>query len=122
MQINLEAAEEHAVQAYDHHQIQINSILYQHSLIVSKDKIITDLSIKTLDEINEDFADLCLELKPELIIIGHQDLGQFPQAKIMAYLSQKQIGIECMSLGAACRTYNLLLSEFRSVVAGFIFK
>ncbi|WBV64673.1 hypothetical protein PGH43_07795 [Legionella pneumophila 130b] len=26
-----------------------------------------------------------------------------------------------MSIGAACRTYNVLLSEHRAVVAGFIF-
>jgi uncharacterized protein len=30
--------------------------------------------------------------------------------------------MECMSVGAACRTYNVLLSEERSVVAGIILK
>ena len=35
MNINLEATELHAVQAYSDKQIQINSIIYEKSLIVS---------------------------------------------------------------------------------------
>ncbi|HHW3766713.1 TPA: Mth938-like domain-containing protein, partial [Legionella pneumophila] len=36
MNINLETAEQHAVQAYSDKKIQINSIIYESSLIVSK--------------------------------------------------------------------------------------
>jgi uncharacterized protein len=32
------------------------------------------------------------------------------------------IGVECMPLGAACRTYNLLVAEDRNVVLVVIFK
>ena len=46
----------------------------------------------------------------------------FRLCQCMSLLSQQRIGIECMSIGAACRTYNILLSEHRAVVAGFIFK
>jgi uncharacterized protein len=121
MHINLEVAEQHAVQAYDEKQIQINSIVYEKSLIVSREEIITDLGIRSIQEINQDYLDLLLRLKPELIIIGHSNLGKFPPMSIISQLSQQRIGIECMSVGAACRTYNVLLSEYRAVIAGFIF-
>jgi uncharacterized protein len=121
MQINLEAAEEHAIQTYTDHQIQINSIIYERSLIVSRKEIITDIAITNIQELDEQYLDLLLQCKPELIIIGHNNLGSLPPMKIISQLSQKRIGMECMSIGAACRTYNILLSELRGVVAGFIF-
>lgn len=120
MHINLEEANQNAVQSYSNNKIQINSIIYESSLIVSKEEIISDLAIKSIKEIDEHYLELLLKVKPELIIIGHEHPGSFPPISIISALSQKQIGIECMSIGAACRTYNVLLSEHRSVVAGFI--
>lgn len=121
MNINLEAAEPHAVQAYSDNQVQINSIIYERSLIVSKEEIIADLSIQDIQAIDESYLQLLLQLKPELVIIGHGNSGKFPPFAIVSQLSQQRIGIECMSIGAACRTYNVLLNEQRAVVAGFIF-
>lgn len=122
MHINLEAAEQHAVQAYSDKKIQINSIIYESSLIVSKEEIITDLSINNIQDIDEAYLNLLLKLKPELVLIGHENIGKYPPMAIISQLSQHQIGIECMSIGAASRTYNVLLSEYRAVIAGFIFK
>ncbi len=120
MHINLEAGNQNAVQSYSENQIQINSIIYESSLIVSKEEIISDLAIKNIKDMDETYLELLLKSKPELIIIGHQHAGTFPPMSIISSLSQKRIGIECMSIGAACRTYNVLLSEFRAVAAGFI--
>ncbi|MGL5741616.1 MAG: Mth938-like domain-containing protein [Legionella sp.] len=120
MNINLEAAELHAVQAYSDNKIQINSIIYERSLIVYKEEIISDLSIKDDQEIDEYYMNLLTQFKPEIIIIGHEHTGKRPPVSIMNLLLQQRIGMECMSIGAACRTYNVLLSEHRAVVAGFI--
>lgn len=121
MHINLEATEQHAVQAYTDNKVQINSIIYERSLIVSHQEIITDVTIKNIQEMDEDYLQRLMQLKPEVIIIGHGQTGTFPPMSIISELSQHQIGIECMSIGAACRTYNVLLGEHRAVIAGFIF-
>lgn len=120
MHINLEAPDQHAIQSYSTDQIQINSIIYKNSLIVSREEIISDLEIKHIQDIDEHYLDQLLSLKPELILIGHEQAGKFPPISIITSLSQKRIGIECMSIGAACRTYNVLLSEHRAVVLGCI--
>ncbi len=120
MHINLEAADAHAVQSYSDNSIQIDSIVYKDSLIVSRKKIITDLTIKNISDIKESCLKLLLEGMPELILIGHKETGVFPPVSIINTLAQQKIGFECMSLGAACRTYNILLSEGRSVTACFI--
>lgn len=121
MHINIEAAEKNAVQAYDDHQVQINSIVYEGSLIVSREEIITDLTIKDIQEIDEHYLKLLTQFKSEVIIIGHENAGKFPPMHILSELSRQRIGMECMSIGAACRTYNVLLGENRAVIAGFIF-
>ncbi|QMT60402.1 Mth938-like domain-containing protein [Legionella sp. PC997] len=122
MKINLESAELHAVQAYSDNKIQINSIVYERSLIVSKTEIISDLPIKNIEEIDEHYMNLLTQFKPEIIIIGHEHTGKLLPLSIMKHFADQRIGIECMSIGAACRTYNVLLSEYRAVIAGFIFK
>jgi uncharacterized protein len=38
----------------------------------------------------------------------------------MQYFLYKRIGFEVMDLGAACRTYNVLLSEGRQVAAALL--
>lgn len=120
MNINLETAEQHAIQAYGDNKIQINSIIYERSLIVSREEIITDVGIKNIQDLNDEFLNLLINLKPEIIIIGHENTGKLPPFSFISYLSQQRIGIECMSIGAACRTYNVLLSENRKVAVGII--
>jgi uncharacterized protein len=121
MQITLEPADQRAIQAYSENKIQINSIVYESSLIVSRQEIISDLTIKKIEEMDEAYLDLLIRLKPELVVIGSVQMGEFPPISILSQLSKLRIGMECMSLGAACRTYNVLLNEDRLVVAGFIF-
>lgn len=116
MNINLEANTQNTVQAYQDNKIQINSIGYESSLIVSAQEIIRDLAINRIQDIDDQYLDLLTQSKPEIIIIGHEQTGVFPSGAIRGYLSQQRIGLECMSVGAACRTFNVLLSELRKVV------
>jgi uncharacterized protein len=120
MHISLETPEKHAISAYDEEQIQINSILYKKSFIVSRDVLITNSELSNIEAMTQSYLDSLIELNPEVIVIGHKNLGAFPPTNLLNQLVQKKIGFECMSLGAACRTYNILLGEDRHVVAGFI--
>ncbi len=120
MHINLEQTETHAIQAYSDAKIQINSILYEQSLIVSREEIIPNTQINHIEQMDTAYFELLIKHQPEIIIIGHSNPGRFPPIQIISELSKKRIGIECMDIGAACRTYNVLLSEHRKVVVGFI--
>jgi len=120
MHINLESADQYSVQAYSDSQVKINEIAYQRNLIVNNQGVL-DWNILTIHELDETRLQEILSFTPEVIIIGHTATGQFPPFSTINYLSHKRIGIECMSIGAACRTYNVLLSEHREVVLGLIF-
>ena len=61
------------------------------------------------------------ELAPELVILGSGSRLRFPKPALMRPLMARRIGFETMDTAAACRTYNVLLAEGRSVVAALLF-
>ncbi|MBS0446423.1 MAG: Mth938-like domain-containing protein [Proteobacteria bacterium] len=60
-------------------------------------------------------------LEPELVVFGSGSRLRFPPAAALRPLIERGIGIETMDTAAACRTYNVLLAEGRSVVAALLF-
>jgi uncharacterized protein len=58
---------------------------------------------------------------PEIILIGTGEKQRFLAASALAPLMAARIGVECMTLGAACRTFNVLVSEGRKTIAVFLF-
>ncbi|MBA2710067.1 MAG: hypothetical protein H0U57_05710 [Tatlockia sp.] len=120
MHISLESNENHSIQAYSDEEIKVNSNLYQQSLIISSHEIISDWQIRTIKELNEVSLAPLLRYNPKIIIIGHKQLGQFAPMPIIGELAQRGLGLETMNIGAACRTFNVLLSEHREVVIGLI--
>ena len=69
----------------------------------------------------EHFAALAA-LAPELVIFGSGSRLRFPPAALLRTLIEQRIGVETMDTAAACRTYNVLLAEGRSVVAALLFE
>jgi len=67
------------------------------------------------------FADL-LTLAPELVIFGSGARIHFLRPALLKSLIERRIGVETMDTAAACRTYNVLLAEGRSVVAALLFE
>lgn len=64
--------------------------------------------------------DALFALQPELILLGCGATQAFPQAATMAACLSRGIGLETMVNSAAARTFNVLASEGRRVVAGFV--
>ena len=61
-----------------------------------------------------------LALKPELVIFGSGTRLRFVHPSLLQALIEQGIGVETMDLSAACRTYTVLASERRSVVAALL--
>ena len=61
-----------------------------------------------------------LGLAPEVVLLGTGAHQQFPDSAILRILYEQRIGVEIMDTSAACRTYNVLVSEGRSVAAALI--
>ena len=71
------------------------------------------------DLLPEDLAPL-LALEPSVVLLGTGAKLIFPSAAVMASCLTRGIGIEVMDNAAAARTFNVLATEARKVVAGFL--
>lgn len=56
----------------------------------------------------------------ELLLLGTGATQIFPTFALKARFERAGLGLEVMSTGAACRTYNILLGEGRAVAAALI--
>jgi uncharacterized protein len=59
-------------------------------------------------------------LDAELVVFGSGRQLRFPPPAWLAGLMARRIGLETMDTEAACRTYNVLASEGRNVVAALL--
>ena len=59
-------------------------------------------------------------LQPEVVIFGSGVRLRFPPPALLQALMARRIGVETMDTAAACRTYNVLAAEGRSVLAALL--
>lgn len=100
--------------------IVINNEIYTNSVIISAEKLISPWAPKNINELTDTDLLQLLELKPEIILIGTGERSVILPAKKLSPLLKKQFHVECMNTKAACRTYTILISEGRKIVAGLI--
>lgn len=110
------------IRAYQPGRIQINEEIYQQSIIVGPDTLITDWPPQYITELT--YADLTIirEHRPTILLIGTGDKLTFPELSIYGDLINQGIGVEIMNTRAACFTYNALSAENRNVIAALIIK
>ncbi len=66
--------------------------------------------------VESDFASL-LEKNPEIVVFGTGWIPKLPPRELVFALARRGIGFETMDTPAACRTFNVLISEDRDVAA-----
>jgi len=92
----------------------------QSSFILSPKTLIKDWAPQTIQHLRKENLEDLLNLCPEVVLIGTGSKLQFPEPEIMSCFWDAQIGVEIMDTTAVCRTYNILVNEGRSTVAGLI--
>ncbi|MDH5184640.1 MAG: MTH938/NDUFAF3 family protein [Gammaproteobacteria bacterium] len=88
----------------------------EHSLILSP-HIHKEWQAKSFDGLKAEHLTVCLEYKPEVVLLGCGATMHFPGEEVLAPLYRQGVGVELMSTAAACRTFNILANEGRDVVA-----
>jgi len=93
---------------------------YNRTLVVTPHQLIRDWPPQCMDEIDPSHVEMLLELEPEIVLLGSGPHLQWPDPELVRLLVDRGIGFEVMDTGAACRTYNILMSEQRRVVAALL--
>lgn len=108
------------IRAYAPGRINVNDVLIRQSFILAPNRLIENWPPRQFPDITLEHLQTALELEPEILIIGTGTELHFPAAAIVADIQRRGIGLEILDTAAACRTYNVLVSENRNVVAALL--
>jgi uncharacterized protein len=109
-----------SITAYSRGRITVNQQVIVSSVIVTPDRVILDWLPDSFAGLEEHHMARLADLEPEIIILGTGATTRFtPPAYTAGFLIQG-IGVETMDTAAACRTFNILMSEERRVVAALL--
>jgi uncharacterized protein len=100
--------------------IQVVDDFYNSSIIVSTKQVTPHWPVNSVENITEQHLEKVLDLQPELVLIGTGARQAFLSPRQMMYFYSRNIGVEVMTTDAACRTFNVLVSESRNVVAALL--
>lgn len=115
MQFVREAAPTHAILAFDDVSVRIGERIFTTSIALShRTGAAPWVASPPLDAAALAHA---ATLDAEIIIIGTGRRQRFPSPTALRPIIEARLGFEVMDTRAACRTYNVLLSEGRRVGA-----
>jgi uncharacterized protein len=85
--------------------------------IIARDTVISDWPAASLATLQPEHLDAVFTLGPQIVIAGTSARERLAPPAIRRLCRERGVALEGMELGAACRTYNVLMQEERPVVA-----
>ncbi|HXE66864.1 MAG TPA: Mth938-like domain-containing protein [Rhodanobacteraceae bacterium] len=121
MELNLEHPRDYLfVRRADAHTVVIVDRPFTASIILTRDKVIDDWGVSDVAAMTPDQVEPIVALKPDVVLLGTGARQRFPSQEVLAAFLRRGVGVEVMDNGAAARTWDILASEGRNVVAVFV--
>jgi uncharacterized protein len=105
------------IRGYGSGEIRINAQSIREAVILSATQLLLEPGLHEVADLGDSQHLRLMGLEPELVLIGTGQRQQFPHSAFGARFLRAGVGYEVMDTGAACRTFNVLVSEGRRVVA-----
>ena len=99
---------------------RVNDRRLHASFLLAPSRLVEDWPVRDALAMEPADLDPALELEPEVVLLGTGASQVFPPPAVMAACLQRGVGLEVMTNAAAARTYTVMASEERRVVAAFI--
>jgi uncharacterized protein len=112
-----QAPGKNTIVAHDSGQINVNGVVYTDPILVPTQGPVEPLVGLTFETLNVDHFARLVDLKPDVVLLGTGARQRFVHPKITAPLNNRQIGVDAMTTGAACRTFTILVGEGRECIA-----
>ena len=106
-----------AVSAYAEGWVRIGEQRIEEPCVVHSAGILVEVLPPALANLEVSHLEVITRLKPEIVLLGTGAKQIFADYALTEALAKQNIALETMDTGAACRSFNILLSEARSVVA-----
>jgi uncharacterized protein len=97
-------------------EIQVNGQRLTAPLIVAPGFLQADW-ITTVAQLAPEVLAGLWDLQPRIVLLGCDAVPAGPVKPLRKLFADRQVALESMDLGAACRTYNVLAQEDRAVAA-----
>ncbi|CAK0773564.1 NADH dehydrogenase (ubiquinone) 1 alpha subcomplex assembly factor 3 [Gammaproteobacteria bacterium] len=107
----------YVIRSYGPSQVVVNHQRYTSTLVVMPEVLITDWSPQQIEDFTTTHFEDLAQYPLDVVLLGTGGQLRFPPRALFSPLESRSIGVEVMNTGAACRTYNLLISEKRQVAA-----
>ncbi len=91
-----------------------------HSVIISSGGERIAWAGERFEDLQARDFDVLARVQAEVVIFGSGSRLRFPRAAWLQPLIDRRIGVETMDTAAACRTYNILAQEGRSVAVALL--
>ena len=109
-----------AITAFATGLVKVNGEPYTTSLVLPWQGKVLAWPCSAFEQLTAAHFEQLLPLAPELVIFGSGQRLRFVAPALLRSLIDRRIGVETMDTAAACRTYNVLASEGRVVVAALL--
>ena len=100
--------------------VRIGATDYRENLVLTPATIATGFAPAGFDGLEEADFERLLPHKPEVVLFGAGRVIRVPHPRLTRALTDARIGLEVMDTPAACRTFNILAAEGRSVIAALL--
>ena len=116
------ASQANLIRGYSEAGLRIGEQLIGRSCIVTAAQLITDWPPLSFAELAPGHLETIFALAPDLVLLGTGPTQRFATAAVRDEFARRGIGLEVMQLGAACRTFNVLVQEDRRVAAALFLR
>ena len=110
------------IRGYSASELRIGELRIARSCIVSAARLITEWEPLAFADLAPAHLAAIFALEPEVVLLGTGATQRFATREVQAAFAQRGMGVEAMQLGAACRTFNVLVQEERRVVAALFLR
>ncbi len=100
--------------------VDVNLQRHTTSVVIEPEAPVRAWPVAAFDDLRPEHFAMLGENQPEVVVFGTGAKLRFPHPRLTAQLAKHRIGVETMDFGAACRTYNILMSEGRRVAAALL--
>jgi uncharacterized protein len=105
------------IAAYARGWIRVRDTRIDAPCVITRDTIYADLLPAAPAALTSAHVDGLIALAPEIVLLGTGERQCFVAHELAQAFARAGVGFEVMDTGAACRSFNILVSEDRAVAA-----
>jgi len=102
------------ITGYSATQLRVGEQLVSTSAIITAERVIP-WAVASIAELTPAALDPALALDVEVVLLATGERQVWPPAAVFAHAARRRIGVEVMTVSAACRTFNVLVGDRRPV-------